>query len=137
MKKDPPKHLKKPLAPNHKHRGQKNVRTKSHLPDILYHELHNKWQIPHFFESTYQALPEDVLNIWICQQFASISTETNSEKELRPKYETKSEKVQVLDTFGEKEKTKRLKGSTLFTSKFTCSLYISFKSTISARSSSN
>ena len=38
-------------------------------------------------------MPEDVLNIWICQQFASISTETNSEKGLRPKNETKSERV--------------------------------------------
>jgi len=36
------------------------------------------------------------------KQFASISTETNSEKELWPKNETKSERVPVLDTFGEK-----------------------------------
>jgi len=102
MKKEPPKHLRSCLPRITKYRGGKNVRTKSHLPGILYHELHNKWQIPHFVESTYQALPEDVLNIWICQQFASISTETNSEKELWPKNETKSERVPVLDTFGEK-----------------------------------
>jgi hypothetical protein len=35
--------------------------------------------------STYQALPEDVLDIWICQQIASISTETTSESESRSK----------------------------------------------------